>query len=436
MGFLSATKQYIIGLATNFTTSWNTINVPRSDDAVKNNIIINKLSVQPVIRQTQDVQKWRNALIMAEGMTQQRSILFDLYDDCLLDGYLDNALDKRRCQITNLEFVFTDAEGKPNDDINTLINTTYFEELLKEIINAKFYGHSLVQLDWSRTEGYANTTTLIPRKHVKPRFGIVVKNTWDTEGINYLETPFTNDVIEIGGKEDLGKLLKVCPLVIYKRGDWGDWSEFCESFGMPIIDAAYNNEGTRDQLQQAFAQMGARGRLIRPADAIIDVKTINDNGTAGDLYDTFRKALNEEISITILGNSMTTTEAKNSGYAQSKTHADSQEQLHKDDRKSTLRILNEKVKPYLHRIGFNTEGGSFKIVDAETLTLTERLGIDIKVAEKVDIGKSYWYTKYNIPMPTAAEVAEIEEEEAAADEAAQPDEAAPTDDAKAKKKKR
>jgi phage gp29-like protein len=388
--------------------SW-TINVARQGEKTKPNIIVNKLNVQPIQRQSLDIQKWRNALIMAEGTTQQRNYLYELYEDILLDGFLCALMDKRRMAITNLSLTFVKAD-KPDDALVQLTQTTYFETLLNEILNARFYGHSLVQLDWGSPQqtDFPNRTILIPRKHVKPRFGIVTKNVWDVEGIPYLGMP---DVLEIGDREDLGKLLHAAPLVIYKRGDWGDWAEFVEVFGMPIIDASYNNDSTRDALEQAFQNMGSRGRLIRPSDAHINIQTVNDNGTGGNLFDNFRKALNEELAITILGNTMTTTEAAKSGYAQSKTHADSQETLHRDDRKFVLRVLNEKLIPYLRRIGYNTEGGHFDFVDAETLTLTERLDIDLKVSEKVIIGESYWYDKYKIPKPTAAEAKAVEDAE-------------------------
>lgn len=398
MGFLKDIRQ----LADNISYGW-TINVPRRGETMKPNIIVNKLDVRPIQRQTQDISKWRNALIYAESPTQQRGLIYDLYADTLLDTHLEAIIEKRIAAITNCKITFT-IDGKPVDDVVNLTRKRFFKTFLKEAMNAKMYGHSLLQLDWSRDPKRKSETYLIPRRHVKPRFGIVTVNDYDTEGVNYLDKPFNDgSIIEIGGKEDLGKLLLVAPLVIYKRGNWGDWAEFVECFGMPIIDAAYNNEQSREALQEAFNAMGSRGRLIRPEEAKVEIHTVNDNGTGGNLYNTFRQAVNEEMSISILGNTMTTTEAKNSGYAQSKTHGQSQEQLHQDDREFVLSILNEDVTPYLGKIGFPTEGGVWAFVDAESITLAERLAIDMQVSTKVPVPVSYWYEKYNIPTPQNGE---------------------------------
>lgn len=417
---MSFLKNTILSLSDALSNGFFT-NVQRPDDHTGAKVIINKIDVRPIQRQTQDVGKWRTALIMAEGSTQQRNVLYDLYADVLLDTHLESVIEKRIAKITNSKIVFQN-KGKVNEDIEKLVKTEAFRNLLKETMNARFWGHSLIQLDFLPPKQLGrNKTELIPRKHVKPRFGIVVQNEWDLSGFSYLQPPYNDgSVIEVGERESLGKLLLVSPLVIYKRGGWGDWAEFVECFGMPIIDAAYNNEQSRDALQQAFDAMGSRGRLIRPEEAKVTIHTVNDNGTGGDLFNKFRQAINEEISISILGNTMTTTEAKNSGYAQSVTHAESQEEIHADDRALILTTLQEKVTPYLQKIGYNTEGGEWQFVDAERIGLQERLDMDLKLSEKIDIGKSYWYEKYNIPIPAESDIDEEDDGEEDTDEEEMP----------------
>ena len=372
-----------------------------------NSIVVNKLDIRPVVRQSQDITKWRSALIMAEGIGQYRAQLYDIYSEVLLDGFLkEGLLGKRTKSITNKKLTFVDKNGKTIDDVVSLTHKSFFGDFLTHVIETRYWGHSLIELNWQRNG--MGETILIPRKHVKPRYKIVTQNQWDTTGYKYDDAPFTDNCISIGDVEDLGILNVICPYALWKRADLGDWAEFVEVFGMPTVFAKYNNEQSREMLIQALDSMGSRGRAVMPNDANIEYHEASSAGSGGgDVFNTLRSALNEEMSITVLGNSMTTTEAKNSGYAQSKTHEKSQAEVHKDDCMFVTRILNEHLSPYLAKIGFATEGGHW-LFEEEGMSLTERLNIDLKVSEKVPVGKSYWYETYKIPVPTADDMPEEE----------------------------
>ena len=97
---------------------------------------------------------------------------------------------------------------------------------------------------------------------------------------------------------------------------------------------------------------------------------------------------------------MTTTEAKHSGFAQSKTHQVGEDELKKDDRMFVLRQLNEKLNPMLSAMGFDTEGGEWGYVEADNISLADRLDIDLKLNEVIDIDEDYFYDRYKIPRPT------------------------------------
>jgi hypothetical protein len=365
---------------------------------VAQSIIINTLSVRPVQRQNQDINRWRVALLAAEQMGQQRTQLYDIYNEVLLDGYVKRLLEKRQMYVTNKKLVFQ-KDGKEFEEVKKLPNGTYFYDLCRYIIEARFWGHSLIELNWS-TNADQNTTTLIPRKHVKPRYKMVTTNQWDNNGYLYNELPLSKNMIEVGEEEDLGVMLQVCPLAIWKRANMGDYVEFFETFGMPTIFVSHPNEQTRNQISAALDQMGSRGRLVTEDGAKFEYHEASNSASSGEGFNVLRQALNEEIAITILGNSMTTTEAKNSGYAQSKTHAEGQNELHHDDCAFVLKVLNEKLTPYLAAIGYHTEGGLWSFEDVDTLSLTDRLNIDLKVSEKVEIDVDYWYEKYKLPKPT------------------------------------
>lgn len=363
-------------------------------------IVVNNISVQTIQRQSQDIAKWRRALEHAESASQQRALLFDLYSDILLDGYLNNIIQKRIDSITNRTLRFS-VEGEDIPEVNELVEKSFFELFLIEVMNSKFWGHSLIELGWPE----ANTakpgwTELVNRKHVKPRFGIVTRTQSEISGIEYRKPPAADHLVEVGGDEDLGLLLRVAPYAIFKRGNFGDWAEYAEVFGMPFRWATYNNEQTRQVLETALEEAGSAGYVVAPTDANIQFLNQNSGSQSGNVFKFLRDACNEEMSITILGNTMTTTEASSSGYAQSYTHAESQDEIHYADRRFLLRVLNEKLTPYLQRMGYPVEGGHWYFQDEEDIELATRLEMDLKLFNIVDIPESYWYEKYKIPKPS------------------------------------
>lgn len=382
----------------------------------QNKIVVNQVEVRPIQRKSQNIQTWRNAIIWAEGPNQQRQELYDLYTDMLSDGHLYDAMDKRIKAVSNRPLTFM-VKGKEDEAIKELTTTSYFRTFVKEVIKSIFWGHSLLELYWpAKGTDTPGETLLIPRGNVKPRFGVVTKHNWETEGIPYRDIP---NIVEIGDKEDLGLLMPAAQYVIYKRGNFGDWAEFAEIFGMPFRWATYQNESSREVLKQALAEAGSAGYVVAPMDANIQfLNTNTQNGS--EVFANLRSACNEEISITILGNAMTTTEAKSSGYAQSNTQKEVQEEKHRDDRAMLLSILNEKLRTYLGSLGYAVEGGKFMYEEEETMSLKERLEIDLKVSEKVPVGKTYWYETYKIPVPKPSEIEDEDPEPAPDDEAPKP----------------
>ena len=96
--------------------------------------------------------------------------------------------------------------------------------------------------------------------------------------------------------------------------------------------------------------MGSAGFAATPKN--IDIQILRAEGASGAnlVFTNFRKACNDEISVTILGQTMTTSDSGNAGYAQGKVHQAVEEQMHLDDKLDVLSILNTDVVRILTRI--------------------------------------------------------------------------------------
>ncbi len=351
--------------------------------------VYNQILVQPVRRGFNDIGTWKSALRAADmGL---RGLIYDLYTDTLIDGVVTDAIDKRIEAITNCDINFT-INKKEVPVMIELMDTIEFENQLKEIMWSLFWGLSVDE--YSFVNGFNFNT--IPRKHVRPKEKVILRQQYDTTGISY-----ENDdmIIQWGKDDDLGLLLKIAPYVIYKRGGFGDWAQFVELFGMPQRIGKYNSmdEQSRRLLIQAFEEAGSAPYLVIPKESEVEQTTLSGSANGG-LYNDFRNACNEEILITILGQTMTTKDG--ASLSQSKVHMQVQENKHRSDRRFVIRMLNKYFVPLLEKRGYPVHGGKFSFVDKKDEITVNDLKI---LSTMIPIPRSYGYEKFGIPEPKEGE---------------------------------
>lgn len=348
-----------------------------------------EILVRPIHRGVNDIGSWRSALRLAD--LGNRTKLYDLFTDLLIDGYLSDAIDKRIDAVTDADLAFT-IDGKQVDEMGTLMDTPEFESLLREIMLSRFWGVSVVECLFLDGFGFKS----IPRKHIRTKTHEIAIREEDEHGIPYAD----NDLIlQFGSDDDFGILLRAAPFVIYKRGGFGDWAQFVELFGMPQRIGKYSSmdEQSRRALIQAFEEAGSAPYIVVPKETEATQTTLSGSAN-GALYNDFRSACNEEILITILGQTMTTQDG--SSLAQGQVHMAVQEKKHRADRRFVERMLNKYFVPLLEKRGYPVGGGRFKFLDkAQEITVQET----VLLSDILPIPQSYLYEKYNIPQPEGDE---------------------------------
>ena len=357
--------------------------------------IIQKIEVTQTRRTSQDIESWRNAIKNAEStFFPKRTLLYDLYNEILLDGHLSAVIEKRKLAVSNTPLCLVD-NGKVNEEITAMVSTENFISLLSYIVESRIWGHSLIELSF---DNGVLEPVLIPRKHVVPQKGMIIKNQSDTGGFTYREFPYTNYLLEVGESDSLGLLMKAAQYVIYKRGGFGDWAQYCELFGMPFRVAKYDgyDDKTRSDLESALKAAGSAAYIVIPKEAELNFIQNNTQGSA-ILYDMLVDSCNKEMSKLILGQTMT-TEASGA-YAQAKIHLEVENEIHFADKLFVKNILNEKLIPLLQMHGFTVGKGKFIFQEKENIDKDTKLRMDLKLAERIKIDDSYFYETYNIPTP-------------------------------------
>lgn len=320
--------------------------------------------------------------------------LYDLYEDLLIDGILSDAVSKRMEALCNSELTFVDQTGKSVQEIADLMDTLAWEDLLKAILSTIFYGRSAVEMSFNA--GFH--VDQFPAKHVSLETQSILLNDYDESGIPYINDSF---ILALGKPKDRGLLLKTAPFAIWKRGGFGDYAQWLEIFGMPQRVGKYSSYDaeSRRLLEEALSKAGSAPWVVIPKES--DVETVNNtgNGSSGTSYNDFRKACNEEMLITILGQTMTTLQGDKGARSLGEVHKIVEEGKNRSDMRFVQRVLNTYVKPMLLARGINANG-SFIFPEA-----VEQLSVnDLSSLSKIiKIPASFIYNKYGIPVPKANE---------------------------------
>ncbi|MGM9774906.1 MAG: DUF935 family protein [Candidatus Egerieousia sp.] len=370
-----------------------------------------------------DIAKYMAALNSASAIDcYSRAKLYDIYNSVLLDLHLSGIIDKRLIGVSRIPIEFR-RDGKPDEAVNEHLKSPWFREFVKDILWSKFWGFSLMQ--FYRDEAGWIQYDLIDRKHYDPVRREILRYETDNTGI-----PIENfsNTLYVGTKDrGLGLLAKLAPMVLYKRGNTGDWAEFCQIFGIPIREYTYDagdEDARRNLIHDAMLQ-GASAIYIHPTDSTLNlIESANKSGTV-DLYERFYNMCNTEMSIAVLGNTLTTDSKSTGTQALGKVHQDEENEIKEDDRDYVLDVLNYEMTEIFQNLGVNTAGGRFTYVTTKTINKTEQLNVvSTLTALGLPISDDYLYESFDVDKPEdyesrKAEMLRQQEEERLAKAAAQ-----------------
>lgn len=355
-------------------------------------IVVQQIVVQAPQRRVYDIGDWRSALRSADN--GRPKYLYDLFEDILIDGVLADAINKRIEAVLNAEVVFMNARGQEEPAIAAMIDTTAWETLIREIMHRLFYGRAGVELFFN---GGFHVEPIKPKYIDLDNCQILLNDTGD-RSVPYDQDP---NLLVVGRPGDYGLLLKAAPYAIWKRGGFGDYAQWIELFGMPQRIGKYNtfDPQSRELLKQALEEAGSAPYLVIPKEADIETKEVNRG--SGSSFNEFRQATNEEMLITILGQTLTTIQGERGARSLGEVHLQVEDSKHTSDLRFVQRTLNERLLPVLEACGLPVKGGRFVYPKA-----ADPLSVDeiVKLSTIIDIPATFIHDKYSIPMPDKGEV--------------------------------
>ena len=347
-----------------------------------------------------DTADFMTAIRAAENVDYSlRTKLYDLYSDILLDAHLTSVIEKRKNAVLCSDIRFQ-RDGVPDDHINEQIQSPWFNRMISDLLDAKFWGFSLLQ--FYRNGEWVNYD-LIPRKHVDPVRRQILRQQTDITGTSWDEFA---DLLFAGSSDDLGLLAKAAPWVIYKRNTTADWAQFSEVFGMPIQEYTYetDDEDSRRRALEDANSLGSLATFIHGKDTELKLVEAGNKSGSAEVYERLCERCNSEISKLILGNTLTTEASENGTQALGNVHKKMEDRISQADRLYILDILNYDMADIFLAMGIDTKGGKFAFNDAATrfdTDLQTKVNVltQLRSNFQLPIDDDYLYEEFGIEKP-------------------------------------
>lgn len=350
-----------------------------------------------------DIASWRRAWQIAINVeSPRRAFLYDIYADSLVDGHLTGCIEQRKSKTLGRPFRLLTRNGEEDAEATDLLEREWFYDFLSIALDSIFWGHSLIEMGAVIRDDNGlrfDSTTLIPRKHVVPEYGVLLLDPSDDihQGIPYRSGDYARWLVEVGKPYDLGLLLSCAPSCISKKNMGAFWDTFGEIFGMPmrIANTSATNKADIARIEEVMDNMGAAFWGVFPEDTKISFQ----ESSRGDAYNVFDKRLDrcdKEISKIILSQTMTIDNG--SSLSQSEVHLEIFEHICASDAKRIGYIINDRLLPLMVASGFPISGLTFAWDYSDEMTEAEMREQERVILQYYDVDPEYFKRKYNVPI--------------------------------------
>ncbi|SDE76684.1 phage portal protein family protein [Riemerella columbipharyngis] len=320
-----------------------------------------------------ELDQWQSARLTRYALENPSNwLLQEVYDDIMLDGLLTGITENRTYRSTNKDYIIVDENGIKQDKETAFITKkSWFEDFIRYAHETAYYGTGVIFLN-NVQNGEIKSVQLVPRGNVIPETKTIVTGTDGTSGFSYSDFP--NYLIEVQMYNALGLLEKAAPYTILKRHSWASWDEFEELFGIPIRIAkiASQSDDVKKEVASWLEEMGSSTYGVFPLGTEVEIKE-NSKSDAFQVFFQKLQALNDELSILVLHQTMTTQNG--SSKSQGEVHENTLKELVYSDEKKILAILNDKLLPAMRFFGYAIPE-NYKIAVSQTKDPEKQMLID------------------------------------------------------------
>lgn len=273
-----------------------------------------------VLRESQDVQTWRECLQVAErAWFPSRVNMQRMFADTLLDGHVIACINKRKNMLLQRDF-FIGIGEKEDELLTKMFNTQWFSQIMEYVLDAKFFGYSFLNWTaWDYSKNKPVGTKIIPRENILVDRGglyttdeggvtrvpsnIMPSLNFDDPKIQpwtmLVTTPNTTSRSSCG----MGELYPVSLYAIFLRHNLGYNADFVERFMSPIVvgKTTKSELEERKEFLKDLQTFGSSAAIVLDMLDQIEFIESKNTGTAYNSFDNFETRLQKLISKILLG---------------------------------------------------------------------------------------------------------------------------------------
>jgi hypothetical protein len=340
---------------------------------------------EPTIIVPATAENYKNAINAARwSYNQQRQTLYDMYQNAIdFDSHLKGLIEKRILASTGKKIEYRLPNGDASERAEALMKSPRWDEFLHAVLYYRiFWGMGLFVIGkrkWNEQQLF--DFGAIPCKHIDPFQQVVRKYAFGASDgdESYAKDP---NAIFVGHKEDLGLLLQLALNALYKRALMNNWAKYAEKAGnnFEVIkyQGAQPDQSERDRVLLKLANRGANSATDLPMGVSHEVTNMSSS-SQNQLFENQFKALNDEMSKLVLGQTMTTEDG--SSQSQAEVHERTQETIFDSDSKNLIDTLNYEFAEIGVKMFDLEPGGEFVYAENMTMDTEKMIELDVKLSQ-------------------------------------------------------
>ena len=279
-------------------------------DGKPQNDIAKYTTIYHLNRVRQDIMNWRNAVLEMEQIYIPHRVKVQLlYEDTALNAQVQASMRKRKNLVLLKDFQIVDKSGKKDEVTTKLFNQHWFYNIENYILDAQFYGYSLI--NWTNIKnGVPADIKIIRRQFISPDRRIIspfpyslMGHSIDSDDITnwslYVDTPNQHGLSPCG----YGLLYECANYEIILRNLMGYNADYIEKYGMPItvVDTMKTDDDERKYLEDMIKTLGSSGYIIKDPQDTVTLQGYDNVGVGFQSYADLEERLEKKISKLILG---------------------------------------------------------------------------------------------------------------------------------------
>jgi len=371
---------------------------PRNIPMVQNNAHNPRNYTIPLQMQRirQDVQSWRQAITEAENAYYpHRYRMQQLFVDKVLEGHILACIEKRKNLTLLKDFVIADESGKTDENLTQIFkDKAWFKTILSYILDAQFYGYSLIQLGELEAKGKEynfKNSTILKRWHVSPDRLQYVQIPYQTWGLDFMDESEKDDngesfadwMLYVPTPSDTGAsicgyglLYNVALYGIFLRNNLSQNADYNEVYATPFKwgkTDSLRESPEYQALEESLRDLGTNGYAITGTGEVLQFLETN-TGNGYKTYESLQKRCEQNISKIILGHADgIDSKAKSIGGGTGGSAVEDEDSTaegrallvtEKKQDDFALNILNEIVLPKFRKLGIPIpEGFRFAVTN-------------------------------------------------------------------------